>query len=35
MTLNDFLKFCNFFDLVTNCGTTEHIELQYEVFKNK
>ena len=27
-------KFCNFFDLVTNCGTTEHIELQYEVFKN-
>ena len=27
-------KFNNFFELVTNCGTTEHIRLQYEVFKN-
>lgn len=27
-------KFYNFFDLITNCGTTEHIELQYDVFKN-
>ena len=27
-------KFIDFFDMVTNCGTTEHIEQQYEVFKN-
>lgn len=27
-------KFNNFFEIVTNCGTTEHINLQYEVFKN-
>ena len=27
-------EFINAFEIVTNCGTTEHVELQYEVFKN-